>query len=452
MTLFSNCTTRRKPSPSFFIIIIMLCCAILIILCTYAPKNVPKNQKNVFEEFIKTLPPAFNVDVPLSSTSNDASEKEIRTNYKQFHDNNFQDTLKMTASSKICFLVTGAAGYIGSHMVLHLLDAGYRVIGIDNLSRGSNVTVKYLSTFSEFIFEFVDLGLVQDVQRIMSKYKQVSAVFHFAGNAFVGESVEYPRLYAANITQNTRHVVDAMLKNGISPLVYSSSCSVYGNPEVLPVTETTPLSPLSPYAVAKADAEAYIRSKISYYFQAHIMRYFNVVGADPKNRLGENPRPDLAQYGRLWTSCVDAALGRQQCVFVRHTTLNTPDGSAIRDYIHVQDLVRAHLAVLSANLEERVNIWNVGRGKETSVLEFVRTARRVSGSNFTVCTTSTNEQGHSQEAVRLVASSKKLQSMTGWVPEFVHLDIILETAWKYVLSRHSPRLQKTYFITTKKRH
>lgn len=324
-------------------------------------------------------------------------------------------------------LVTGAAGYIGSHMALKLLGDGVKVVGVDNLSRGSQRALDVLSHFPLFKFVNLDLGDEPAVEALFTEHN-FDSVIHFAAVAFVPESVTNPGLYKSNITTNTKILTDAMIRHHVQQLIYSSTCAVYGIPDLLPITEESPTRPVSPYGQAKLDAEKYIHSKASDTFRVNVLRYFNVVGADAKGRLGENPLPTLASMGRLWTACTDAVFRRRQCVELYDTHLKTVDGTAIRDYVHVEDLVRAHLAVIETPNTGNFEVWNVATNIPTSTLQFVESARRATGSFIPICFGNRTES-HSPPA--LYASGERLRRLTGWVPQYTSIDAILTTAWKW---------------------
>ena len=340
-------------------------------------------------------------------------------------------------------VVTGAAGYIGSHTSLRLLEEGHTVVGIDNLSRGSTTALDVLRKFDNFRFYNIDLGDSQSLDKIIKKYKHARTVFHFAAVAFTLESVEFPELYKSNITLNTKILVDTMIQYKIPQLIYSSSCSVYGSPTEFPITEETNPSPVSPYGVAKLNAEKYIQKQVSAgKIRAHILRYFNVIGADPKGRLGENPRPNLSKYARLWTATMDTIFKRRKCVTLYDSTLDTPDGTAIRDYVHVSDLVDAHLSVLKYGFKNPVDIWNIGTGTGVSTKKFIKAAQEVSGKDIPICL-ETRKKSHSPP--KLYASSKKLMDATGWEPTYTDVKSSLKTAWDVELKKRE-LLNKTTII------
>ena len=248
-------------------------------------------------------------------------------------------------------LVTGGAGYIGSHAALLLLERGFAVTIFDNFSRGNLGAIYKLQQIAPptklRIIEG-DLASHQDLHIAFSQYR-VDAVMHFAAIAYVGESVLSPLKYYRNVTSNTVALLEYMSMFGVNKLIYSSTCATYGNPAVLPLTEETPTLPINPYGRSKLFAELAIRDFAAAHadFKAIILRYFNVIGSDPLGRLGEYPRPELRKLGRLSGACFDAALGQIDKLVIAGNDYPTHDGTCVRDYIHVSDLVEAHVASLN---------------------------------------------------------------------------------------------------------
>ena len=284
-------------------------------------------------------------------------------------------------------LVTGGAGFIGSHATMRLMDEGYAVTIVDNYSRGNPGAIAALRKMAprgKLRVVEGDLGVREDVERAFVKYP-VDVVIHFAAIAYVGESMADPNRYYHNITSNTVIVLETMQKFGVKRLVYSSTCATYGNPDVLPITEKTPTVPINPYGKAKLYAETAIRDYAASdpSFRAAILRYFNVFGSDPEGRLGEFPRPELRHHGRISGACFDAALGLIPELVVMGTDFPTRDGTCVRDFIHVTDLVDAHLAVVGHVANPPV-LYNVGTGKGVSVREFVEGCKRVTGAPIKV--------------------------------------------------------------------
>ncbi|KAK1324712.1 putative UDP-arabinose 4-epimerase 3 [Acorus calamus] len=276
-------------------------------------------------------------------------------------------------------LVTGGAGYIGSHATLRLLKDNYRVTIVDNLSRGNLGAIKVLQEQfpqpGRLQFIYADLGDGKAVNQIFSE-NAFDAVMHFAAVAYVGESTLDPLRYYHNITSNTLVVLEAMAAHGVKTLIYSSTCATYGQPEKMPITEDTPQVPINPYGKAKKMAEDIILDfSKNNNMAVMILRYFNVIGSDPEGRLGEAPRPELSEHGRISGACFDAALGIIPGLKVKGTDYNTEDGTCIRDYIDVTDLVDAH----DKARPKKGGIYNVGTGKGRSVRKFVEACKKATG-------------------------------------------------------------------------
>ena len=277
-------------------------------------------------------------------------------------------------------LVTGGAGYIGSHCCLELLEAGHHVVVLDNLSNSSRealVRVEELSGKS-LAFEQVDLRDAAETLRVVCAHA-FDAVIHFAGLKAVGESAEIPLQYYDNNVSGTLNLLAAMKKHGVRNLVFSSSCTVYGNPASLPIRENFPLSGASPYGRSKLMVEDILRDLAHSEpgWRLMLLRYFNPVGAHPSGRIGEDPTgaPDnLAPY------VMQVAVGRREHVRVFGNDYETRDGTGVRDFIHVVDLVLGHLAALDAlERTEGCVAYNLGTGTGYSVLEVIEAARRATG-------------------------------------------------------------------------
>src|SRR3954463_15085440 len=273
-------------------------------------------------------------------------------------------------------LVTGGAGYIGSHMVLALAEAGESVVVIDNLSTG----------FSAFVPDGVplfigDAGDENLVDGVISQHG-VDSIIHFAGSVVVPESVRDPLLYYRNNTMTTRGLLNAAVKSGIKRFIFSSTAAVYGNPDQVPVPEHAATRPLSPYGSSKLMTEIMLHDVASAHGMSYVvLRYFNVAGADPLGRIG------LATIGatHLLKIAVEAATGQRAKIDVFGTDYPTPDGSCIRDFIHVSDLANAHCAALSYLSDGGSSITlNCGYGRGYSVLETIESVRRISKRNFAV--------------------------------------------------------------------
>ena len=328
-------------------------------------------------------------------------------------------------------LVTGGAGFIGSHATMRLLDEGYAVTIVDNFSRGNPGAIDVLRDLAPRDKLRVvpgDLGVQADIDRAFSKYP-VDAVIHFAAIAYVGESVANPLQYYHNITINTVMLLETMKRFDVRKLVYSSTCATYGNPEKLPITERTPTVPINPYGKAKLYAESAIKdfAAANPGFDAAILRYFNVFGSDPEGRLGEFPRPELRHHGRISGACFDAALGLIPELVVMGTDFPTRDGTCVRDFIHVTDLVDAHFAALP-RVANPPALYNVGTGKGVSVREFVEGCKRVTGANIKV-----REQRESRpgDYAEVYADVTKIREELGWSARFTDLEESMGHAWAW---------------------
>lgn len=342
---------------------------------------------------------------------------------------------KFEHAHKIHALVTGGAGFIGSHCVVELLRKGYVVTILDNLSRGSLFTIKQIKTIAPMGTLRVvigDLGDTDDVEfAFMGSNRAVDVVFHFAAVAHVGESVVYPLKYYLNITANTLNLLRVMDAAGVEKLVYSSTCATYGNAENLPITEITPVRPISPYGKSKLFAEEAIKdyAKSNPRFQSVILRYFNVVGSDPRGRIGEITRSELRQYSRISTACFDAALGKTDGLSVLGTTYPTRDGTAIRDFIHVNDLVDAHIAVaFKQKWDNPPSLYNVGTGTGVSIREFVEACKMATKKDISV---NYQEEARPGDNAEVYASVDKIQRDLTWSAKYTNLTESLSHAWKW---------------------
>ncbi len=321
-------------------------------------------------------------------------------------------------------LVTGGAGYIGSHMVHALAEAGESVVVIDNLSTGFSAFLP--EGVPLFIGDAADENLVEGVIAAHG----VESIVHFAGSVVVPDSMRDPLGYYRNNTMTTRNLLSAAVKCGVNRFIFSSSAAVYGNPDQVPVPEHAPTRPLSPYGASKLMTEIMLHDVA----QAHAMnyvalRYFNVAGADPQARIG------LATAGatHLLKVAVEAATGQRAKIDVFGTDYPTPDGSCIRDFIHVCDLVQAHRAALfylrgggtSATL-------NCGYGRGYSVLETIEAVRRVSGRNFAV-QYAARRPG---DIMTMIADTSRIRSVLEWTPQYDDLETIAAhaLAWEQKLS------------------
>ncbi|CAM0902845.1 unnamed protein product [Alopecurus aequalis] len=328
-------------------------------------------------------------------------------------------------------LVTGGAGYIGSHATLRLLRDNYRVTIVDNLSRGNMGAVRVLQRLfpepGRLQFIYTDLGDAKAVNKMFSE-NAFDAVMHFAAVAYVGESTQEPLRYYHNITSNTLTVLEAMASHNVKTLIYSSTCATYGEPDTMPITETTPQIPINPYGKAKKMSEDIILdfSKKSN-MAVMILRYFNVIGSDPQGLLGEAPRPELREHGRISGACFDAAAGIIPGLKVRGTDYPTTDGTCIRDYIDVTDLVDAHVKALGKAKPNKVGIYNVGTGQGRSVKEFVEACKAATGAAIKVDFLERRPGDYAE----VYSNPSKIREELNWTARRTDLRESLATAWAW---------------------
>jgi UDP-glucose 4-epimerase len=317
-------------------------------------------------------------------------------------------------------LVTGGAGYIGSHVVNALGECGHDIIVYDNLSTGHEWAVLCGKLEVGDLYDSPRLNAVMNVFR-------PDAVMHFAASIQVEESVRKPLKYYRNNVANTLNLVEAMDRNGICNFIYSSSAAVYGSPDKLLMDEAVPLHPINPYGTSKAMVETVLADmpKIGD-FRYIALRYFNVAGADPQARVGQV----YLEATHLITRALKTAQGDFAKLSIFGTDYPTPDGTCIRDYIHVVDLADAHLLALDYLMATRKSdVMNCGYGHGFSVREVVAAAKKVTGINFAV----EEAPRRAGDPPRLVADSTKLRSITGWQPRHDDLEFIIRTAWKWEL-------------------
>ena len=277
-------------------------------------------------------------------------------------------------------LVTGGAGYIGSHMCVELLQAGHAVTVVDNLSNGSRSAVQAVERITQRPVEFIECDL-RDRAALDGVFKRLAfdAVLHFAGLKAVGESVQQPLLYYDNNVNGTVALLDAMTRHAVQKLVFSSSATVYGTPEQMPIDETCPTAPINPYGRTKLQIEDILRDLAGSNpeWRIAILRYFNPVGAHASGEIGENPN---GIPNNLMPFVAQVAVGRRDRLQVFGGDYATHDGTGVRDYIHVVDLVRGHLRALEfLSLNVGCHIYNLGTGRGQSVLDMVRAFERASG-------------------------------------------------------------------------
>ncbi|MBV8921167.1 UDP-glucose 4-epimerase GalE [Bradyrhizobium sp.] len=322
-------------------------------------------------------------------------------------------------------LVTGGAGYIGCHMVYALVEAGERVVVIDDLSTGFAAAVP-----TGVPLVVGDAGDEVLVSRTIAEHG-VESVIHFAGSVVVPDSMRDPLGYYRNNTMTTRSLLNAAIKCGVDRFIFSSTAAVYGNPDQVPVPESAPTRPLSPYGSSKLMTEIMLHDvAMAHGMNYVVLRYFNVAGADPHARIG------LATVGatHLLKIAVEAATGQRAKIDVYGTDYPTPDGSCIRDFIHVSDLAQAHCAALSHLREGGKSVTlNCGYGRGYSVLETIEAVRSVSGRNFAV-QYAARRPG---DIMTMVADTRRIRSVLDWTPQYDDLATIAThaLAWEEKLSR-----------------
>jgi UDP-glucose 4-epimerase len=329
----------------------------------------------------------------------------------------------------MAILVTGGAGYIGSHMVHELTDAGESVVVLDNLSTGFRFLLP--SAVPVIVGNTGDQELAAE---IIQKHR-VESVIHFAASIVVPESIADPLGYYRNNTLNTSLLLQAAIANGVKHVIFSSTAAVYGNPDSSPVKESAATNPISPYGMSKLMSEIVLHDTARAHGLRFIaLRYFNVAGADPKGRTGQS----TPQATHLIKVACETILGRRDKMSVFGTDYPTPDGTCIRDYIHVTDLARAHSAALAHLRRGGANAtFNCGYGHGYSVLEVLETARRISGQNFPV----EYAGRRAGDPVELVADVSRIHATLDWRPLYDNLDSIVTHAlsWERRLGAKSGR-------------
>ena len=315
-------------------------------------------------------------------------------------------------------LVTGGAGYIGSHTAKALARAGYRPVTYDSLVYGHRHAVKW-GPFVEG-----DIADTAKLERVI-KDEAIDAVVHFAAFAYVGESVTKPEIYFQNNVVGSLSLLDAMRHTGVKPIVFSSTCATYGMPDRMPITEETLQRPINPYGETKL----MIERALAWYGPAHdirsvSLRYFNACGADPEGEIGEEHDPET----HLIPLILDAALGKRAAIDVYGTDYPTPDGTAVRDYIHVQDLAEAHVKALAYLFDggETTQV-NLGTGTGNSVREVIDAVERVTGRPVP----RREVARRAGDPPELVADPSKANRLLGWTPALSDIDSIIRTAWAW---------------------
>jgi UDP-glucose 4-epimerase len=310
-------------------------------------------------------------------------------------------------------LVTGGAGYIGSVTAAMLLDAGHAVTIFDNFERGHRAAVDARAALVA--------GDLRESAAVAEAFRRAApeAVVHFAAYALVGESMAHPEKYFANNVKGMINLAEAMLKNGVKKIVFSSTCATYGQPEAMPITEDTPQNPTNPYGESKLMCEKILiwLEKISG-LRPVFLRYFNACGASGK--FGEDHTPET----HLIPNILKTALGRAPEFKIFGNDYDTPDGTCIRDYIHIEDLARAHILALAP---DQTGVFNLGTGKGCSVLEILEKAREITGQNIPAKILPRRPG----DPARLVADAAKAESVLGWRPEHSSPHDIISSSWAW---------------------
>ncbi len=320
--------------------------------------------------------------------------------------------------TKDAILVTGGAGYIGSHACKALAKAGFLPVVYDNLSTGHGYAVKWGP------FVQGDLNDPAKLNEAFSTFKP-KAVLHFAANAIVVESMSEPAKYYRNNVGSTIALFEAMRAHQVKSIVFSSTCATYGNPQFVPMTEAHPQSPINPYGRTKLMIEQMIADfEMAYGFKSMTLRYFNAAGADFETEIGENHTPET----HLIPTIIQTALGQRSEIVVYGTDFSSRDGSAVRDYIHVQDLAEAHVMALQWLLANQKSMaFNLGTGTGYSVLEIIDAVQKFCGKTLPVRL----ENRRPGEPGILTADHKKVSQILGWTPRHSALPILIESAWKW---------------------
>ena len=318
-------------------------------------------------------------------------------------------------------VVTGGAGYIGGTVAQLLLDRGHQVIVYDNLCHGHRSMVPAQAEFVQG--DLADRAMLEKIL-----HTDIDGVMHFAALIEAGESMKTPEIYFRNNSASTLTLLESMLTSGVRRLVFSSTAAVYGEPELTPIREDAPLRPTNAYGESKLLVERMLEwlNRI-HGFRYASLRYFNVAGAIPGRGEAHEPESHLIPL------ILDVALGRRQNIKVFGQDYPTPDGTCIRDYIHVQDLARAHVLALNALSERDRLIYNIGNGVGFTVRQVIESARRVTHHPIPVI----EEPRRPGDPAVLIASSEKIGKELNWAPEFTDLDAIVKSAWEWHQQRYS---------------
>jgi len=334
------------------------------------------------------------------------------------------------SASTPSILVTGGAGYIGSHMVRALLAGGYQVSVFDSLDRGNRDAIPEAVRFVQG-----DLTHPADVQKAFTDAK-IDAVMHFAALAYVGESVEQPDLYYRNNVLGTLNLMDAMRHNDVNKLVFSSTCATYGTPESLPITESTPQSPINPYGESKLMVEHILKDyAVAYGFRSIALRYFNASGSASDGSIGERHDPETHLIPLILWEALRVKNGgdpSQTNLRVFGSDLPTPDGTCVRDYIHVEDLCSAHIQAfnrMNNTPDAGAEQYNLGVNQGFSVLEVINTCKEVTGVDIEYQLVGRR----AGDPAELVANASKAMEELQWTPNYPNVRAAIEHAWQWYL-------------------
>lgn len=323
-------------------------------------------------------------------------------------------------------LVTGGAGYIGSHTVQALKQAGYEVVILDNLVYGHRDLVEQVLQVELIEGDTADRDLLDN----LFKSRKITAVMHFSAYAYVGESVSNPAKYYRNNVIGTITLLEAMLAAEVKKFVFSSTCATYGVPEIVPIPEDHPQNPINPYGATKLMVERILADfSQAYDFKSVRFRYFNAAGADPNGLLGEDHNPET----HLIPLVLQTALGKRESISIFGTDYPTDDGTCVRDYIHVSDLADAHVLGLKYLIEGGDSaFFNLGNGNGFSVKEVIETARLVTGKDIKAVECDRRPG----DPPALIGSAEKARKILGWQPQYTNLKDIMIHAWEWHKKRH----------------
>ena len=314
-------------------------------------------------------------------------------------------------------LVTGGAGYVGSHCLRHLLNGGHEAVVYDNLFQGHAPAVPA---------GLLVQGELSDQPKLtaLMKDRRIDAVMHFAALALVGESVQKPELYYRNNVLGSFHLLDAMREAGVRKIVFSSTTATYGTPAKMPIAETTPQQPINPYGFSKLVVERMLDDfAAAHGFGFAALRYFNAAGAATDGSIGEDHTPE----SHLIPIVLQVALGQRQAISIFGNDYPTPDGTCVRDYVHVEDLATAHLAALERLQSGQAIKVNLGTGRGYSVRQVIEACRRITGHPIPAVT-APRRAGDPPE---LIADARLARELLGWTPRYTTIESIVETAWRW---------------------